>query len=113
MHLALIDGIDDNPNEGSPSIVLDGGFVDDEDLGDVIIYTGHGGNDPNSKRQISDQTWEATGNKALIVSKLHGMLVRVTRGFKHKSKFNPTKEYKYGEIYYVKTNSNKESKIIT
>ena len=38
------------------SIVLSGGYVDDEDLGDEIIYTGEGGRDPNTGLQVSDQT---------------------------------------------------------
>jgi putative restriction endonuclease len=34
------------------SIVLSGGYVDDEDLGDMIIYTGEGGRDAATGRQI-------------------------------------------------------------
>lgn len=49
IHLALVAGIDGNPKVGASSIVLNGGYVDDEDLGEEIIYTGHGGNDPSSK----------------------------------------------------------------
>jgi putative restriction endonuclease len=101
IHRVLQAGIDGNPTEGSSSIVLNGGFVDDYDLGDVILYTGHGENDPNSKRQVSDQNWDATGNKALIVSQLHGLPVRVTRGYKHKSNYSPKEGYQYGGIYYV------------
>ena len=37
------------------SIVLSGDYVDDEDMGDVIIYTGEGGRDPNTGRQVADQ----------------------------------------------------------
>ncbi len=94
-------GIDGNPAEGSSSIVLNGGFVDDYDLGDVIIYTGHGANDPNTNRQIGDQDWDATGNKALLVSELNNLPVRVTRGYKHRSEFSPKEGYRYGGIYYV------------
>ena len=35
--------------DGAESIVLSGGYVDDEDLGDVIVYTGQGGNDTSTK----------------------------------------------------------------
>jgi putative restriction endonuclease len=35
---------------GSESIVVSGGYPDDEDHGDVIIYTGQGERDPNSGR---------------------------------------------------------------
>jgi putative restriction endonuclease len=41
-------GIDGNGKEGTSAIVLSGGYEDDKDLGDEIIYTGAGGNDPNS-----------------------------------------------------------------
>jgi putative restriction endonuclease len=38
------------------SIVLSGGYVDDQDLGDEIIYTGEGGRDADTGGQIADQT---------------------------------------------------------
>ena len=101
IHNTLVSGIDGNPKIGCTSIVLNGGYVDDLDLGNEIVYTGHGGNDPNTNKQISDQSWEATGNKALIVNEMHGLPVRVTRGYKHKSKFSPTTGYLYGGLYYV------------
>lgn len=104
IHLAPMAGIDGSFSAGgATSIVLNGGYVDDEDLGNVIIYTGHGGNDLNTKKQIADQSWDATGNKALLVNELHGIPVRVTRGFKHKSQYSPAKGYKYGGLYYVVT----------
>jgi hypothetical protein len=36
-------GISGSAHQGADSIVVSGGYEDDEDLGDVIIYTGHGG----------------------------------------------------------------------
>ena len=102
IHLALVAGIDGNSRDGCSSIVLNGGYVDDFDLGEEIIYTGHGGNDPSSKRQVKDQEWDAPGNKALLVSELKGLPVRVTRGYKHKSEFSPKTGYQYGGIYFVK-----------
>jgi putative restriction endonuclease len=110
IHLAPVAGIDGNPRSGASSIVLNGGYVDDFDLGDEIIYTGHGGNDPSSKKQISDQSWDATGNKALIVSEMHGLPVRVTRGFKHKSEFSPKSGYEYGGLYSVTDHFEEEGK---
>lgn len=101
IHLAPVAGIDGNPRVGATSIVLNGGYVDDLDLGDEIIYTGHGGNDANTNTQISDQSWDATGNKALLVSEMHGLPVRVTRGHKHKSPFSPSSGYEYGGLYSV------------
>jgi len=101
IHLQLMAGIDGNPDVGASSIVLNGGYVDDEDLGDEIIYTGHGGNDPKTGRQIRNQSWDSSGNKALIVSEMHGLPVRVSRGFKHKSPYSPKSGYRYGGLYKV------------
>ena len=51
------------------SIVLSGGYVDDQDLGDEIIYTGEGGRDPKSGRQIADQT--LTGGNLYLAQNSH------------------------------------------
>lgn len=101
VHMALIAGIDGNPKIGCPSIVLNGGYVDDYDQGTRILYTGHGGNDTSSRKQIRNQNWDAPGNRALIVSELQGLPVRVTRGKNHKSPFSPESGYKYGGLYTV------------
>jgi len=101
IHRPLQAGIDGNGKEGSSSIVLNGGYVDDEDLGEVIIYTGHGGNDPNTKRQVADQSWDASGNKGLLISEMHGLPVRISRGPNHKSKYSPSSGYRYGGLYQV------------
>ena len=37
---------------GAESIVVSGGYKDDQDYGDVIIYTGHGGRDSNTGIQV-------------------------------------------------------------
>lgn len=46
LHRFTVHGIDGNGTEGVSPIVLSGGYGDDVDLGDEIIYTGHGGNNP-------------------------------------------------------------------
>ena len=48
VHRGLIQGI----APGAAAIVLNEGYIDDEDFGDEIIYTGEGGRDLNSGRQI-------------------------------------------------------------
>jgi putative restriction endonuclease len=45
VHRPLVAGISGSGAEGADSIVLSGGYEDDEDYGDLIVYTGHGGND--------------------------------------------------------------------
>ncbi|TFD88575.1 HNH endonuclease [Cryobacterium lactosi] len=106
LHEALVHrppqaGISGTKLEGSDSIVISGGYVDDEDNGDYIIYTGHGGKDPNSSRQIADQSREATGNAGLITSHAVALPVRVVRG-KHKSSaFAPPAGFVYSGLYLV------------
>lgn len=101
LHRSTIHGIDGNGNEGVAAIMLSGGYIDDIDWGDEIVYTGHGGNDPKTKEQVADQSWDDHGNKGLVVSKLRNLPVRVIRGFKHKSQFSPESGYKYGGLYNV------------
>ena len=60
--------------DGADSIVVSGGYEDDEDDGDTIIYTGHGGNDANSKKQIADQTMGGMHN---IVHKGDKVLIKI------------------------------------
>ena len=101
IHRILQAGIDGNPSEGSSSIVLSGGYVDDLDNGDEIIYTGEGGRDSATGRQVADQSWDSRGNKGLIVSELLNLPVRVTRGYTHKSSYSPDSGYQYGGVYWV------------
>ena len=80
--------------EGAESIVLSGGYEDDEDHGDVIIYTGHGGNIPRTGIQYEDQQLDRQ-NQALVESCEKGIPIRVVRGAKHKSLFSPISGYTY------------------
>jgi len=48
-------GISGSSTQGADSIVLSGGYEDDEYLGDIIVYTGYGGRDPSTGKQASDQ----------------------------------------------------------
>lgn len=94
-------GIDGNGSDGTAAIVLSGGYEDDKDLGDEIIYTGAGGNDTNTRRQIADQTWTNRGNAGLLKSMNEGLPVRVIRGHKHNSPFSPKTGYTYAGLYSV------------
>jgi len=79
---------------------MSGGYEDDLDEGTWIVYTGQGGNDPNSGRQIADQTL-TRGNLALTVNEAEGLPVRVIRGAGHRSKFSPARGLRYDGLYYV------------
>jgi putative restriction endonuclease len=82
------------------SIVLSGGYVDDEDYGDVIIYTGEGGRDPKSGNQIANQTLKA-GNLGLLKAFESGQPVYVTRGATHKSSYSPKEGYEFAGKYFI------------
>jgi putative restriction endonuclease len=100
VHRPTMAGISGAEDEGADSIVLSGGYEDDRDYGDEVIYTGHGGRDPNSGRQIADQHF-AAGNKALALDKAHGLPVRVIRGATLDSPYAPAQGYRYDGLYYV------------
>jgi putative restriction endonuclease len=101
MHRPLQAGISGTASEGADSIVLSGGYSDDEDYGDSITYTGHGGRDQSSGRQTAHQSPDASGNAGLITSRIQGLPVRVIRGSKWKSPFSPTHGYQFAGLYQV------------
>ena len=78
IHRPTMAGISGTGSQGADSIVLSGGYEDDRDFGSLIIYTGHGGRDANTGKQVADQTL-TKGNLALAVSQIQGLPVRVTR----------------------------------
>ena len=100
VHVPIQAGISGSQTEGTESIVLSGGYEDDTDHGDVIIYTGHGGRDQVTGQQIHDQPF-SRGNKALALSKQNGLPVRVIRGSKHDSPYSPPSGYSYDGLYAV------------
>ncbi|RNE64212.1 hypothetical protein EEJ31_04950 [Cryobacterium tepidiphilum] len=101
VHRPLQAGISGTAAEGADSIVVSGGYIDDQDNGDYILYTGHGGNDRGTRRQIADQSPTATGNAALITSMVNGFPVRVVRGAHKKSAYAPLAGYQYAGLFTV------------
>ncbi|MCJ7420952.1 YDG/SRA domain-containing protein [Sphingomicrobium astaxanthinifaciens] len=99
VHRALQAGIVGRAAEGAESIVLSGGYPDDEDFGEFVIYTGSGGRDPNTGRQVADQHF-VKQNKALVTSHLRGLPVRVIRGGRH-NEFAPHSGFRYDGTYRV------------
>ncbi|MEU3570138.1 YDG/SRA domain-containing protein [Kitasatospora sp. NPDC036755] len=99
VHRPLQAGICGTAEFGAESIVISGGYEDDEDHGDVIVYTGQGGRDPETQRQVKDQ--ELTrGNAALFTSQTTDSPVRVVRAVRHSSKTsNPS--YRYDGLFRV------------
>ncbi|WP_345746531.1 YDG/SRA domain-containing protein [Streptomyces sp. ODS28] len=108
VHRPLQAGICGTRKTGAESIVVSGGYKDDEDYGDVIIYTGHGGQD-TSRNQVSDQSLDDPGNAALVTSYLEGLPVRVLRGWQSASPYAPIEGYRYDGLYRVTTYGSKSS----
>lgn len=86
--------------DGAESVVVSGGYVDDIDNGDEVIYTGHGGNDPATLAQIADQEWRV-GNAGLAANCIEGRPVRLVRGAHRKSRYAPPSGFRYDGLYRV------------
>ena len=102
VHKPLEAGISGSSLDGADSIVLNGGYVDDIDEGNYVIYTGHGGRN-NSGRQIKDQEITSSGNWGLKNSCDEGIPVRVVRGPKGDPRWSPASStgYRYDGLYLV------------
>lgn len=101
IHRPTQGGIHGNKREGADSIVVSGGYPDDEDDGDVILYTGHGGRVPGSRFQSFDQSPDDAGNAGLITSQMQGYPVRVIRGPNSDSIHAPASGYRYDGLFVV------------
>lgn len=101
VHQVLQQGIAGNRSVGCVSICVNGGYADDEDRGDVILYTGEGGNDAKTKLQVADQALSSSGNAALLKSITTGLPVRVLRGSRAFSEFSPSSGFRYDGLFQV------------
>ncbi|TPG67294.1 YDG/SRA domain-containing protein [Hymenobacter nivis] len=96
VHTQTQAGISARQGEGAASIVLSGGYEDDEDFGDVIIYTGRGGRSAESRQQVADQTLTGS-NLELARNYTTGLPLRVTR----KVEARNGSFYRYDGLYRV------------
>jgi putative restriction endonuclease len=101
VHRDIQGGIVGRKSTGAESIVMSGGYPDDKDLGFEITYTGRGGQDPATKKQIADQDPNSRGNIALIKSVETGIPVRVIRGAGLDSDLAPSEGLRYDGLYVV------------
>lgn len=108
LHGQIQAGIDYLPasmcSNGEPiatSVIVSGGYEDDMDDGEEIIYTGHGGQGKNSFKQVCDQKLEG-GNLALERSMHYGIEVRVIRGMRDEGSASAAgKVYVYDGLYKI------------
>ena len=95
-------GISGSQTEGADSIILSGGYEDDKDFGDVILYAGHGGRDRKSKKQTADQNLNSL-NLALMKNGALNLPIRVIRGAALSSPYAPQSGYRYDGLFYVES----------
>lgn len=100
VHRPLQAGISGSSTAAADSIVVSGGYEDDEDRGDFIIYTGQGGNDPGTGKQIAHQEL-VRGNMGLVLAMREGVPVRVIRGAHPHSTHGPRTGYRYDGLFRV------------
>ncbi|EOY22658.1 PREDICTED: E3 ubiquitin-protein ligase ORTHRUS 2 isoform X1 [Theobroma cacao] len=105
-HFPPIKGIAGQQDHGAQSVILSGGYEDDEDHGEWFLYTGSGGRDlSGNKRTNKDQSFDQefkSGNESLRLSCKNGYPIRVIRSFKDKhSSYAPEKGLRYDGIYRV------------
>lgn len=99
LHRHLQAGISGAVEDGADAIVVSGGYPDDEDEGERLIYTGQGGQG-GTGRQVQDQEL-IRGNLALVRSEERGLPVRVIRGARVGSQYAPATGYRYDGLYTV------------
>ncbi|ADG74130.1 SRA-YDG domain protein [Cellulomonas flavigena DSM 20109] len=103
VHTPHMQGISGNRENGADSIVASGSYVDDEDHGDYLIYTGMGGRDLATGRQIADQSVDQYANAGLITSELAGHPVRVVRGANGNALYAPPSGFRYDGLFTVES----------
>ncbi|KAI0929905.1 hypothetical protein AcW1_008728 [Taiwanofungus camphoratus] len=107
VHRASWGGIHGWESFGADSIVLSGGYSDDIDEGETIVYTGSGSRENwRENEQTCDQSFENRFNKALVTSCNRKKPVRVIRGSSLDSKYAPESNarepiYRYDGLYTV------------
>jgi putative restriction endonuclease len=101
VHRSTMGGISGSGKVGADSIVISGGYEDDQDMGHVIVYTGQGGRNEAGKH-VRDQ--ELTrGNLALAINQKEGFPLRVIRGRDPKNPLAPIQGYRYDGLYRVES----------
>ncbi|KAL8126970.1 E3 ubiquitin-protein ligase ORTHRUS 2-like isoform X1 [Apium graveolens] len=106
IHYPHVSGIAGQAKYGAQSVVLSGGYEDDEDHGEWFLYTGSGGRDlSGNKRTNKDQSFDQkfeSYNESLRFSCKKGYPVRVVRSHKEKrSNYAPEDGLRYDGVYRI------------
>lgn len=104
IHMPIQAGISGTIAEGAESIVLSGGYPDDQFSDDYILYTGSGKRDEHTGALIANQEMKGF-NLALAKSCDEGLPVRVSRALGARRKRLPTDGYIYEGIFYIENYS--------
>jgi putative restriction endonuclease len=102
VHAPIQTGIWGTGTTGAVSIIVSGGYEDDEDYGSVIVYTGQGGRDATTGQQVADQAF-VRGNAGLVRSCVEGLPVRVIRGARAHTQFSPATGFRYDGLFRVES----------
>ncbi len=109
LHRAYGKGIAGNRHTGVDSIVASGGYADDEDHGDVIVYTAEGGHPDKEGHIHSDQSLSVTTNAGLVVNVREGLPLRVIEGTAVRGG-GKKKQYTYRGLFRVEDYWSKKSR---
>jgi predicted restriction endonuclease len=105
LHKVERDGIswgrDADDKRAAEAIVLSKGYRDDHDGWAEILYTGAGGRNDATGRQVKDQVWTNPANEAMRRSRIDGRRVRVIRGHEGEAKYSPKSGYRYDGLYRI------------
>ncbi|CAN7104131.1 unnamed protein product, partial [Brassica rapa subsp. narinosa] len=80
------------------SIIASGGYEDNEDRGDVLVYSGQGGRDKSGQQRQHQKL--VRGNLAMVQSMQLGVPVRVIRGFHYKNEVS-SNVFIYDGLYRI------------
>ncbi|MGQ4329613.1 YDG/SRA domain-containing protein [Streptomyces hayashii] len=86
------------------AIVLNGGYVDDDDHWTAMKYTGASegkDRDPDTGRLLRSQSWSLVDNAALKRSYERKYPIRVIRGYEGDKRYSPPKGYRYDGLFEI------------
>ncbi|WP_329276365.1 YDG/SRA domain-containing protein [Streptomyces sp. NBC_01451] len=86
------------------AIVLNGGYVDDDDRWTWMKYTGGSKGkerDSNTRRLLSSQSWSYVDNAALKRSFERNYPIRIIRGYEGDERYSPPKGYRYDGLFRI------------